>query len=351
MQKTILYIVLLGLLGFGVYYFVFSNRDSGFSSDDASFTIRDTGIIGKIFITDNTGQSVLLERNDNGWTVNKQFKALPSPMNTLLQTLARQVAVYPVAANAHNTVVKDMSGNAIKVELYKIGGEKLRVFYVGGQVHSDDGSYMLMEGAETPYVVKIPGFTGYLTPRYPIKLEDWRDRSVFDIPAANIKSVSVQYPDEPLNSFTIKQAADGKVAVDADPNVISHFQLNERRAKLYLTYFEKVYSEGYANGTYGLDSVLSSVPKRCSFEIVDMKDKKQHVDIYWRPLNKRSKNQLISNKYTPDDYDSDRFYAVMNDNKDTAVVQIYTFYKLFHKAYEFYEVDQPNTEFSVIPAK
>jgi len=352
MQKTLLYIVLLAILGFGVYYFIFNNKESGFSSSDASFTIRDTGAISKIFLADNTGESVLLERgNDNSWTVNKKYKVLASPMNTLLQTMAMQVAAYPVPANMHNTVVTDMTGNAIKVELYGKGGEKMKVFYVGGQVHKDDGSYMLIEGAETPYVVKVPGFTGYLMPRYPIKLEDWRDRSVFNIPAANIKNVSVQYPAEPLNSFAVKQDASGKVSVDGDPRVISQFQLNERRAKLYLTYFEKVYCEGYTNGTYGMDSVLKTTPKRCSIDVTDKNDKTQHVDIYWRPIGRRSKNLLQSNPNVPDEYDADRFYAVLNDNKDTAVVQIYTFYKLFHKAIEFYQPDEQNREFSVVPER
>jgi hypothetical protein len=349
MQKTLLYIVLLGILGFGVYYFVFKDKQSGFSSGDAAFNIRDTGIVGKIFIADNRGQSVLLERSKTGWTVNKQYKALASPINTLLQTMARQVAAYPVPENAHNTVVKDMTGNALKVEVYARSGEKMRVFYIGGQVHGDDGSYMLMEGAETPYVVQVPGFTGYLTPRYPIKIEDWRDRTIFDMPAADIKSVSVQYPAEPLNSFTVKQDNKGAVTVEADPGVISHYELNERRAKLFLTYFEKVFCEGYTNGTYGIDSILRVTPKRCSIDLTDTKGVSQHVDIYWRPIGRRSKNQLQSNAITPDDYDSDRFFAVTNNNKDTAMVQIYTFYKFFHKAYEFYQPDDLQQEFSPVP--
>ncbi|OJW79637.1 MAG: hypothetical protein BGO69_12985 [Bacteroidetes bacterium 46-16] len=348
MQKTLLYLVLLAVLGFGVYYFLFSNNESGFSSKDAAFNVRDTGVIGKIFITDNSGESVLLERSNKGWIVNKEYKAMASPINTLLQTLARQVAAYPASKKVHNNVIKDMTGNALKVELYNRSGEKMRVFYIGGQVHDDDGSYMLMEGAETPYVVKVPGFTGYLSPRYPIKIEDWRDRNVFDIPAADIRSVSVQYPSEPLNSFTIKQE-NGKVSVVADPGVISHFELNERRAKLYLTYFEKINCEGYTNGTYGMDSVLRVTPKRCSIDVTDTAGRSQHVDIYWRPIGRRSKNLEQSNAITPDDYDSDRFYAVLNNNKDTAVVQVYTFYKLFHKAYEFYQADEVNTEFSPVP--
>ena len=350
MQKTLLYLVLLAVLGVGVYYFLFGNKDSGFSSKDSAFNIRDTGVIGKIFIANNQGETILLERTKDVWMVNKNYKAMASPMNTLLQTLARQAAAYPVPANAHNTVVKDMTGNAIKVEIYNKAGEKMRVFYIGGQVHNDDGSYMLMEGAETPYVVKVQGFTGYLSPRYPVKLDDWRDRTVFDVPAANIKSVSVQYPAEPLNSFTVKQD-NGKVTVDADPGVISHYKLNERRAKLFLTYFERVYSEGYTNGTYGLDSVLRVTPKRCTIDVTTTKGELHHADIYWKPLSKRSKNQLSTNPITPDEYDIDRFYAVINNNKDTTMVQIYTFYKFFHKAYEFYEADEENKEFSPIPQK
>jgi hypothetical protein len=38
-------------------------------------------------------------------------------------------------------------------------------------------------------------------------------------------------------------------------------------------------------------------------------------------------------------FDADRFYAVINNFKDTVIIQRETFDKIFRKGYEFYEAD------------
>jgi hypothetical protein len=71
MRKTLLYLLLLAVLAFGVYYFIFSNKGSDFSKSEAGFTIKDTSEIGKIFLSNPAGDNILLERTDSGWMVNK----------------------------------------------------------------------------------------------------------------------------------------------------------------------------------------------------------------------------------------------------------------------------------------
>ena len=51
----------------------------------------------------------------------------------------------------------------------------------------------------------------------------------------------------------------------------------------------------------------------------------------------------------PDGYDADRFYATLNNFKDTVIIQRVSFDKLFRKAYEFYQVDtQPGVKVDTI---
>ncbi len=82
MRKTLLYLVILALLGFAVYYFLIkTNTDSTFSSSEAGFTIKDTASVGKLYLAASNGDAMLVERTDSGWIVNKQYKALPSTLN------------------------------------------------------------------------------------------------------------------------------------------------------------------------------------------------------------------------------------------------------------------------------
>jgi len=338
MRKTIVYIILLVVLGLGVYYFLFSNKNV-FGADEAGFTVQDTAAIHTIFMADKAGNTVKLERSEKGWLLNDSIPAIQATVNTLLKTMNQQQAQYPVNEGSHNMVVKNLSATGIKVELYKKGGKLFKTFYVGGQAGTIAGTYMLMEGAEKPYVVQVPGFEGYLTPRYSVNVKDWRDRTVFDVAQANLKSVTIQYPEQQLNNFTLTQDAQGKITVKTDPELM-HNPFNERRAKVYAGYFEKIYSEGYLNGVPGMDTVIAAARKRCSIDLETKQGDKYHVDIYWMPVGKRSKNLDVPDPDVPDGYDADRYYAVANNFKDTLVIQRYTFNKLFHKGYEFFSPDE-----------
>jgi hypothetical protein len=342
MRKTLIYVVLLALVGAAVYYFFFAEK-STFGAGEADFAIKDSADVHKIFLADKKGQTVTLERDEKGgWTVNKEYKALSTPVISLLSTLMRQTATTPVPEAGHNHVIKMLAGNSVKVEVYNRRDKKMRVFYVGGEAHDNAGTYMLMEGADKPYIVQMPGFTGYIAPRYSAVLADWRDRTVFNIPAEQLKTASVQYADsnETLNSFTFRQDDKGKMTIDAEPALIAGKKLNERRTQVFSTFFEKIYCEGFINGTMKLDSIIASVPKRCVIEVESKAGEKQKVDVYWMPVNRRSKNLLTPNPDVDDAYDADRFYAVGNNAKDTMIIQRGTFEKIFRKAYEFYEEDK-----------
>lgn len=339
MKKTLLYLVILLVLGFSVYYFLIRPGGPNYRQSEAGFTIKDTASIGKIFLVSSDGASVLVERTDSAWMVNKQYKAMPSTLRLLLTTFTQQAALYPVTQNALDNVVKIMATEHVKVEVYNRQGEKITSFYVGGTAVNNTGTNMLMEGAETPYVVHITSFNGALTPRYSTNILDWRDRTIFNLPADEIKRVAMTYHDKPINSFEIIRVGDS-LQINADPQVAKHLDApNYRRARVFLKYFTNVNCEGYLNGFPDNDTTIKTAPKHCTIELNGMHGQHQSVDIYWMAINKRSKNISVSNPDVPDDYDADRFYAIMNNYKDTVMIQQWAFRNIFHKAFEFFQKD------------
>lgn len=339
MQKTLLYLFIFLLFGGGVYYFLFNKKESPFPESEAGFQIKDTASIGTVFLTDHLGNNILLNRTGSGWILNKKYKALPLTVNTLLSTLYEQIPLYPTPKAAHNGVVAQMAGRGIKVEVYDRSGEKMRVFYVGSEVHDMEGTSMLMEGAKRSYVVRLGQYIGLLNSRYSTDFANWRDRTIISLDSNDIQSVSVTYPDAPLNSFTINDD-NGKLSMVVDPGVIGTHKMNERRVKSFLGFFTYLTCEGYLNGMTGLDTLLTTAPKKCAIDITSKKGVKQHLDVYWMPMTERSKNtDTIRNKQVPRGYDIDRYYAVGNNFQDTMLIQEFTFGKVFRKAYEFYQED------------
>jgi hypothetical protein len=338
MKKTILYILILVALGAGIWFTFFKEATNPFGNTDAGFTIADTAAVGKIFLAHTDGRTITLERKNGAWLLNGKYPVLKSTINALLATLHNQRAEAPVSKAARNNVIKEMATSSVKTEVYNTSGRQMAVFFVGGEATRTGGTYMLMEGAQTPYVVNVPGFNGYLMSYYPVEWTDWRDRIVFDLKPEEIKSVNVTYPQHPLNSFTISQE-NGKVTAAVDSAFRNMGAFNEARTKAYLGFFHDIYSEGFMNGVPGMDSVLASVPVRCIVTVQPEKGPAQVLTVYWRPLDKRSKNQLTPLPNAPEEFDGDRFYGVINH--DTVTIQRFVFDKVFRSGYEFYTNEVP----------
>jgi hypothetical protein len=344
MRKTLVYIAILAMLAAGIYYMLpGDDSNNPFDPKEADFSVKDTGAIGRIFLSSMNEESALLERTDSGWMVNKQYKVLPSALNLLMETLLKQRVLYPVTKAAYENSVKTLATHGIKVELYDRAGKKMKIFYVGGASAGEKGTDMLMDGATQPYVVEAPGFVGYLTPRYPTRLRDWRDRIVFDVLPHEVKRVSVQYPGKPDESFVLERDANDTVIVTTTDKTLQNKPLNSRRAHLYLRFFAKVNCEGYLNGLPDNDSALRTAPPHSTIELTTTRGDVHMAEVYWMPVNKRSKNvketEKVDDHDIPDEYDADRLYAVVNNRKDTIMIQHLTFQGLFRKAKEFYAPD------------
>lgn len=340
MGKTLVYLVLACVLGFGVYFFLIRNNDELYQSNEANFSIRDTASIGKIFLVDNDGQSILLQRQPNhSWSLNKEFTAMPIQMLNILTCLKLQTAHSPVSQKDMDRVVKLLAGLATKVEVYDLEGKKIRSFYVAGQGPNYHGSFMIIENAKQPYLVEIPGYDGYLTPRFTTDLNDWRSRMVFDIPTDSLKQVSIHYPLEPLNSFSIQNAVKAPiVTVDEQLKpVLGNLNLN--RAKAYLTFFSEINAESYMNGTIGMDSMIRNARIRCNMNIEKKSGQKIYLDIYWIDANDRivDMSDQTSTDSTHRPMDVERMYAINKNTHDTLLIQARTFEKFFKRSYEFYQ--------------
>jgi hypothetical protein len=350
MSKTILYLVILAILGFGVWFFLFSDKSGElFRSSDSAFTIRDTGLIGKIFLSNNAdGKNILIERKEQGWIVNKKYPVLQSMLRNLLATLHDQQALYPAPAESREGIIRNLAGVGIKVEIYDRDGKKMRSFYVGGELARFAGTAMLMEGSERPYVVNLPGFEGYLTPRFTPELRYWRDRAVFNIAPEQITRISVRYPSEPLNSFTLTQSGD-KISVALDSSLKLGQPLNEAHARSYLKFFTKVYSEGFLVDIPELDSIVRSMPQKGVVDVQGANGYHQTATVFYYPRSEHDVQTTPRPDHFEEQFSGDRYFAIINGGADTVSVPMTSFEKIFRRGYEFFTPRNEATENTSIP--
>lgn len=226
----------------------------------------------------------------------------------------------------------------VKVQVFKKGDQPSKVYYVGGPTVDSRGTYMLLEmdgkPASRPHITYLPGYNGYLTPRFNTDEQNWRTRIAFNESVSDIAKLSVEYPYDPNHSFRITRVADDSFAVaPLDEKYRINSPYEQKYVKQYLSFYNPIYIEAFENSNSQKDSILNTTPY-CRFRITKKDGSVKAVNLFYLPLNKRSKAQFDLNGEELS-HDIDHYYASLNDT-DFAVVQYYVFGKLLRNYKDFY---------------
>lgn len=329
MNRTLLYLFVLLGLGVAIWFFVLKPEEGAISIPDTAFSVEDTSAVGKIFMADLGGKQITLDRGSRGWTVNGGSKARPDAIETLLSTIHNQRVKYPVAKSAHNNVVRELSGEHIKVEVYNRNNELMVAYYVGAPPKSDRGNYMMLveDRKQRPYIIQIAGLDGFLHTRYILEENDWRDRTVFSVDPDRIQSLTVSYPVNPDSSWTINRTAEQLWELEPETLPAYNRPVNARATLAYLRPFRQLNAEVFMNDYIGRDSVANSTPI-CVVSLTTTDGESQECRFHFRAVNRRTKQQMdvFGNQL---DYSRDKYYAVFNNRRDFALVQDFVFGRLF----------------------
>jgi len=335
-RYILLTVILLALVALALWL---TRSSSTFRRAGSDFQLDDSSTVTRIFMADKNNNTVTLIRKAPGiWTVNDRYPAQVQSINLLLKTMVEIEMQQPVARAAHDNIIRDLAVNSVKVEIYQMvyrirlfgvrwfPHEKLtKVYYVGGATQNNLGSFMLMEGSSEPYIVFLPGFRGFVSPRYSPIEKYWRDYNILRKTIAEIASVKVEVPSAPglsyevrkaaRNSFSMVSLADGKEIPDFDTLKVLNFLSGFRNLN-----FEAVLND---MDQVKKDSILSSPP----FVIITLTDTND-VATTIKTFHKQGPEGQTDPLGNPLPYDLDRLYALVNDGRDFTLIQYFMFDKV-----------------------
>lgn len=303
MRKIGLYVGLLVVLGGLAAYLFWNDTKNTLSGSDTAFAVKDTAAIGKIFMAEKSGNRNIFKRSKEGWLLNDSVMASPPKMKMILNTIYHMRVRSPVPKAEMEVAVKNLSTKGIKVEVYDTTGKKMNVFYIGGPTQGMTGTYALREGFDTPYILHILGFDGYLTPRFAINPHEFRDLQLVACRPNTLQSVEVSYPDSPEKSFRI-------VTTDTGFGMAKPQAIAEDSARMYQ--YLKVYGQLHARrylwneNRYYLDSLSLLTPEA----VIQIEDEV--------PEN----NRTFSFYPTADTANSDRL-AIIKETQEVVLVDWY----------------------------
>ena len=298
------------------------------------FAVEDTSSINKIYMVNMAGKEVTLEKTKPGyWEVNKKFKARADAIKNLLVTIKDMRVRQPVAKSALENISKQLAARSLKVEIYQ-NDKLVKMYYVGDDTQDGLGTFMLLSDPETaenstiPFVMSIPGFNGFLSVRYFADAEEWREKTIFSFYPDQIESVSVKFVRSPDSSFTFSLSEKTQISLaDNKGNNIADY--DTLKAKRYLMYFSNIQYEHLSNDMR--KSLQDSIFAKAPIHIIELKDREGKVHAM-KTFSKPSDNPDQVDAATGKTYaeDTERMYALINNDKDIAVIQYFALGKLFH---------------------
>jgi len=352
MKKKIKYIsIIVLILGIIAIFLKFSNPDSTLSKNDSDFSVKDTASITKLFMADMDNNSVKIVKIKPGeWILNDTFPSRNDNINILLKTLRQVEVKEPVPLSHKDGINALLSSKSIKVEIYqrvyfinifnKIKlfpyEKRTKVFYVGvSPTQNNMGTYMVMDKSATPYITHIPGFRGFLSSRFSCLENDWRIPRIFDYKLSEIKSLSVHFIENPDFSFRIENNHDRNFTLYAtheQERVVTHF--DTLKVLSYMASFESINFESIINKYDKKDSIINSNPYHIiTLNTFDGQVKK--IKTYHRYAVRDSNWEVDEDNI----YDKDRFYALINDEKDFVLIQFFVFDKILRPLPYFNQKD------------
>lgn len=322
--------VLLLLVGLSVFVYRSRTRMSTVEDEDRNFRVKDTAAITRIFIADKAGHQSLIERSEKGWMVNNKFNCRSDAILNLLEVIRNVEVKMPVNKAARESVIRFMSSQALKVEIYA-GSERVKQYYVGHETADGEGSFMLLSDPETgenfeaPYVCFIPGFKGYLKPRYIADENEWRDRLVINYIPPQLRQIRVQHLDQPADSsFTIDVANATQFRLSNGNGAPLPF--NELRMKQYLAYYQNISYENLITGrSKKLQDSLALQKPFCEIRVLTTDGRSDTFKLYRKQNNSAQQDPEHGITY---DYDPDRLFLRFDNDRQWALCQYFVFGKL-----------------------
>ena len=347
-KKNIIILSIVAVIG--IVALLIARHGAKSATFDQDFHVEDIDAVTKIFMADKQNNQVLLQRvadstSDTMWTVDGIYPASQPIIDMLLETLHDMRIRQQVNKNAVPQVVKLLSARAVKVEVFQrkyfinwfdgklklFPHEKLTVtYYVGHETQDMMACHMFRQGDKEPYIIHIPGFRGYLTPRFVTDPMSWRSHTIVHWDIRQLQRVELEIPSNPGESFAVERQGDG-FAFELTQTHTPVANFDTARVAQMLSCFANLNFDEFASRVpnSNMDTSFNAGP-RTILRITNTNGTTRELKTYLK-YNNPADSLAIPESGMYEMFDLNRLYATI-DNKDTVLIQYYVFDNILQPA-------------------
>lgn len=328
-RSTLLYgSIVLALIILAVFYY-FTNNKSTLTNRDKAFNIKDTSIITKIEIC-KYGESILLEKDSYSvWHVNNDFVAKKGTIDALLKVLMHLEIKSPVSKSMQESLLKKLKSSDFTISIS--GKKRLLKHIMLYEDSNTETTYMILEGAEQPFVMGLPGYYSKLGNLFVSDKNYWRENLIFNHNVRDILFLSVDYPSQSQFSYIIENQEEKFVLKSKfEDEPIENINLTGLLNYLY-EYNDVRFEEFLISNIQDneRDSILNTDP----LMIIQVKDIKNNIaTLQGHPIPVENKYDELGNKI---EYDLDMLYGLINGS-DLVILSYFEIGALLKKINYFF---------------
>ena len=213
-KKNLFYLFILITLGAASYFFVFKKQWNTLDIDEKDFAVSDTAGIMKIMIGDLQGNKLVFTRKNFQWFANDSFPVKPYYMNMLLTTIKNIKVKEPVADAAIENVKKQLAVENKVIEIYDAKNNLLKRYFIGPPGPGSHGTYMMIDGADKPYITHRDDIDGTIDVHYQTNLNEVRSLDIFHFPITTIRTLEIHNYDDEMQSFNLEIKGKNEVSME-----------------------------------------------------------------------------------------------------------------------------------------
>lgn len=195
MNKNLLkfLVSLIILLGLGLY-FLLEKGDKLSDKDWRNFALSEAKDIDKIILSGGGKDTLILNKADSVWQLNKNGIADVNKVNELLRI-----------AKVLQPKFKIQQAKTPLVFVQFLSGEKVvKSYYLGGNANDSIGFYGSLEKDSPKFVLHIPGEAINLSAVFSPKVESWKSLVLVQNASIYDTKIELQYSSQKENSFSIE---------------------------------------------------------------------------------------------------------------------------------------------------
>ena len=263
------------------------HENTTLSEKDTQFAIADTASIDRITLTKFSNkekvESIVLERQKDGWRINNKHDVRPDKITMLLTVLLRIEVREPLHPNAISNVYTNLDQSSTRVDV-EGAGDISRSYIIGEKSAISKGTYALMNGAQQPCIIHLPGMAEFVRPYVSSTTQDWRDNRVFALNPREVYRIEVQTPGNAEKCFVVENQR-GQLYLSGNP------QADTSTIQRYINRFQSIPARSFAENLF--PNVRDSLSKHAPLATVTVRDRQG----YQRKLILHNRKDVVNTMF------------------------------------------------------